>query len=89
MIRRCCNVVLWLLLVTGEMMKWAHLGSRTENLIAIAQLTLSSGVGGIVMAFVGVSLSIKAYKVGTAQILAYKMLVRILNYSYDAHHYKI
>ncbi len=45
-------------------MKWAHLGSRTENLIAIAQLALSSGVGGIVMSFVAVSLSIKAFKVG-------------------------
>lgn len=49
-------------------MKWAHLGSRTENLIAIAQLALSSGVGGIVMAFVAVSLSIKAYKVRVAAI---------------------
>ncbi len=44
-------------------MKWAHLGSKTENLIAIGQLALSSGVGGIVMAFVAVSLSIKAFKV--------------------------
>ncbi len=44
-------------------MKWAHLGSNTENLIAIGQLALSSGVGGIVMAFVAVSLSIKAYQV--------------------------
>ncbi|CAL8466229.1 g5765 [Coccomyxa elongata] len=55
--------ILWLLLLTGEMMKWAHLGTRTENLIAIGQLALSSGVGGIVMAFVAVNLSMKAYQV--------------------------
>ena len=52
--------VLWLLLLTGEMMKWAHLSSFQENCIAAVQLTLTSGVGAVVMAVVIWGLTWKA-----------------------------
>ena len=56
----CARAVLWLLLLTGEMMKWAHLSSFQMNCIAAAQLTLTSGVAGIVLIVVAWGLSWKA-----------------------------
>lgn len=53
--------MLWLLLLTGEMMKWAHLSAYQENAIAAAQLTLTSGVAGIVMIVVIYGLTLKAF----------------------------
>lgn len=55
---RCA--VLWLLLLTGEMMKWAHLSAFQVNCIAAAQLALTSGVAGIVLIVVGWGLTWKA-----------------------------
>ena len=54
------RAVLWLLLLTGEMMKWAHLSAFQVNCIAAAQLTLTSGVAGVVMLAVAWGLSRKA-----------------------------
>ena len=51
--------VLWLLLLTGEMMKWAHLSSFQENAIAAAQLTLTSGVAAVVLTAVAYGLTLK------------------------------
>ena len=51
--------MLWLLLLTGEMMKWAHLSTYQENAIAAAQLTLTSGVAGVVMIVVFIGLARK------------------------------
>ena len=33
-----CCAVLWLVLLTGEMMKWAHFGTLTDNAIAAAHV---------------------------------------------------
>ena len=52
--------VLWLLLLTGEMMKWAHLSDFQVNGIAAAQLTLTSGVAAVVMTAVAYGLALKA-----------------------------
>lgn len=54
------HAVLWLLLFTGEMMKWAHLSDVQVNGIAAAQLTLTSGVAAVVMAAVAYGLALKA-----------------------------
>lgn len=56
----CARAVLWLLLLTGEMMKWAHLSSFQVNCIAAAQLTLTSGVAGVVLIVVAWALMMKA-----------------------------
>jgi len=42
------------------MMKWAHLSTYQENAIAAAQLTLTSGVAGVVMIVVFIGLARKA-----------------------------
>ena len=51
--------MLWLLLLTGEMMKWAHLSDFQVNGIAAAQLTLTSGVAAVVMTAVAYGLALK------------------------------
>ena len=56
----CAHAVLWLLLLTGEMMKWAHLSDFQVNCIAAAQLTLTSGVAGVVLIAVAWGLTRKA-----------------------------
>ncbi len=62
--------VLWLLLLTGEMMKWAHLGTYQVNSIAVAQFALTTGVGSIVLVVVAYGIALKAHKVCTGAKMA-------------------
>ena len=41
--------VLWLILLSGASIKWAHLGTRQERLFSVAQLFLTTGLAFLVV----------------------------------------
>ena len=55
--------MLWLVVMTGEMMKWAHFNAFTTNALAAAHIALTSGVSAVVFGAVGWQLSKAGVKV--------------------------
>ena len=61
----CCSAhaVLWLVVMTGEMMKWAHFNAFVVNAIAGAHIALTSGVSAIIFGTVAWQVSRLGLKV--------------------------